>query len=319
VAELYDRYRRADGDLDRMRAEAADVDLEPLVAEFATVLAGPSGGVSADTADHYVHAVRTLIGAGTPYLRSQLTDAALTAWVQGMTGVAPGTVRRRGAGMARFTAWLKSRGVLAIDPMRDVKLPSPGAPRVHFLDTADAKRLADAHPEPYRAFSALLAGSGIEVSVALALRVRDVDAKTREIRAAGTKTHARDRIVRVAEWAWPYIAPTIKGKLPDAKLFDAIPHRWSARDVHEAVCAALVKAGHPVYAGYTMRDHRHTWAVRAVRSGWPIEAVARQLGHVNGVLALKVYGRFQPTQAERERWERMAAKRDATMAKEESR
>lgn len=62
---------------------------------------------------------------------------------------------------------------------------------------------------------------------------------------------------------------------------------------------------------YTARDHRHTWAVRAVRSGWPIDAVARQMGHIDGTLVMKVYGRFLPQQGDRDRWEAMATARDA--------
>jgi integrase len=60
-----------------------------------------------------------------------------------------------------------------------------------------------------------------------------------------------------------------------------------------------------------MRDARHTWAVRAIRAGMPVELVARQMGHVDGTLVLKVYGRFVPKQAERQRWEEVAAARDA--------
>jgi integrase len=69
-----------------------------------------------------------------------------------------------------------------------------------------------------------------------------------------------------------------------------------------------------------MRDHRHTWAVRAVRSGMPIAAVAEQLGHSDGgVLALKVYGRFAPKKSERDRWEAMATARDEERAAESKR
>lgn len=73
-----------------------------------------------------------------------------------------------------------------------------------FLDVPDVKRLANYQSEPFCAPSALLGGTGIEVSVAVKLRRRDVDAPRKEIRAAGTKTHSRDRTVRVAEWAWPF-------------------------------------------------------------------------------------------------------------------
>jgi integrase len=299
-----------------LRSQLVETDLEALVDDFYKVLAGPAGGVSEDTAAHYRAAVRTLIPKDKPFYRSQLTTTALQKWIEGMEKVTPSTVRKRGDGMRRFTSWLKGRGVLDHDPMRDVKLPAAGDPRVLFLETKDAQRLADAQPGQYRIYSALLAGSGIEVSVALQLRRRDVDEKHREIRAAGTKTYTRDRVVRVAEWAWPYVQEIVKGKTPDALLFDEIPHRWAAQEAHKDAVDALLEKKFEIYRGYTMRDHRHTWAVRAVRSGWPIEAVSRQLGHVDGVLALKVYGRFQPTQQERDRWEQLATTRDEQMAKE---
>lgn len=298
-----------------LRSQLAETDLAALVDDFYKVLTGPAGGIAEDTADHYLAAIRTLMPEGKPFYRSQLTPVALKKWIEGMQKVAPATVRKRGEGMRRFTAWLKGRGEIDFDPMRDVALPAPGDPRVHFLDTKDAKRLADAQRGQYRIYSALLAGTGIEVSVALKLRKRDVDERNREIRAAGTKFYTRDRIVRVAEWAWPYVQEILKGKTPDSLLFDAIPHRWAAGDEHTNAIAALLEKKFTIYRGYTMRDARHTWAVRAVRSGWPIEAVARQLGHINGVLALKVYGRFQPTQAERDTWERMATKRDQAIEK----
>src|SRR5436190_22100118 len=105
--------------------------------------------------------------------------------------------------------------------MRALK-SSPGEavqPRVRFLDEPDLIRLAKAHEEPFRTLSALLAGTGIEVSVALGLRRRDVDTLTREIRAAGTKTYSRDRVVRVADWAWPYVENRCSAMHPDAYLF----------------------------------------------------------------------------------------------------
>jgi integrase len=202
-----------------------------------------------------------------------------------------------------------------------VQLPAAGKPRIHYLETEEAKRLADAQSEPYRSFSALLAGSGIEVSVALTLRRRDVDVAHREIRAPGTKTHSRDRIVRVAEWAWPYVMQRLSGLLPDAKLFAEIPDRWDARDAHARAIKGTPAAGDlpaiaglgaefPIFRGYTMRDQRHTYAVRAIRAGTPAELVARQLGHANAVLVHKVYGRFIPDSEEREKWELIATARD---------
>ncbi len=168
-------------------------------------------------------------------------------------------------------------------------------------------RLANAQPEPYRTLSALLGGTGIEISVALALHARDVDTARREIRAAGTKTHARDRIVRVAEWAWPYVAKHMALLTPNAPIF---PHRdrWRAQDHHQAAYRTLG------IEDYRIHDQRHSYAVRAARAGTPAELIARQLGHANAILVLKIYGRFMPSQQERDKRERIAASQGLTRA-----
>lgn len=50
--------------------------------------------------------------------------------------------------------------------------------------------------------------------------------------------------------------------------------------------------------------------MRAIRAGAPFEVVARQLGHANTAMVVKVYWRFQPTEAETIAWERIAAAQD---------
>ena len=49
----------------------------------------------------------------------------------------------------------------------------------------------------------------------------------------------------------------------------------------------------------------------APRAGAPFELIARQLGHRDVAMVAKVYGRFKPDTEERDRWERIAATRDA--------
>jgi integrase len=315
VATLFDKWNAAGADLPRLRELLDDVNLEPLVETWNKALIGPNGGVSADTAAHYLSAVRSLIPEAVAFKRSALTPARLQQWLEDMEDVEPATVRKRGQGMRSLCEWLVAHGHATTDPMREVSLPAAGKPRTNFLETADAVRLADAQPSPFREFSALLAGSGIEVSVALELRRRDVDAKHREIRAPGTKTHARDRVVRVAGWAWKLFAPLLERLHPDAKVFAGIKDRWIAADAHNAAIAVLLDKGHAIYAGYTMRDARHTYAVRAIRAGTPAELVARQLGHVNAVLVHSTYGRFSPKQEERQKWEKIAEAQDKAEAR----
>lgn len=65
--------------------------------------------------------------------------------------------------------------------------------------------------------------------------------------------------------------------------------RWEASDAHRAACKLAE------IEDYQLRDQRHSYAVRAARGGTPAELIARQLGHANAVLVLKVYGRFMPS------------------------
>jgi integrase len=65
-----------------------------------------------------------------------------------------------------------------------------------------------------------------------------------------------------------------RGFLPNAPLFPGI-NRWTTSDTHRSVCSQLE------IEDYRLRDSRHTYAVRAIRSGASFEAVAQQLGHAD--------------------------------------
>jgi integrase len=138
----------------------------------------------------------------------------------------------------------------------------------------------------------------------------DIDPLTKKVRAHGTKTHARDREVYVDAWAWPYVEKLIKHLTPSAPLFPGLT-RWSASDSHRDAC----KARGADFADYRMHDARHSYAVRALRAGAPLEHVVRQLGHADTQMVTKVYGRYKPTEDERTKWERVAALQDEERAK----
>ena len=321
LAQLWDWWVQDRRDLAKIRARLADVDLALTIPAWqrAVLL-----GAGADTAAHYEHAVRSVC-AGETLPRSSLTTARIREWLgtrtktvgqgeeQKQEAVSTGTARKYHVALSSFLDYCRSIGLLDRDLMADVPTPAAGAPRDRHLETADVTAFADAMAEPFRTITALMAGTGIELSVALALRVSDVDVAHQEIRARGTKTKAagpwRDRLCKVATWAWPYVAAAFEQKTRAARLFPDVD-RWDVAQATTAACATLE------IRDYTPRDHRHTWAVRAVKSGMPIELVARQLGHKDGVLALRVYGRYVPRQEEREKWEKIATAQDeATQAK----
>jgi integrase len=289
--------------LDALRAQLDDVNLEPHVDVF---LERHGRNVATDTIARYGHVVRSLIPKGVPFPRSAFTVDRLDSWLAAYPA-GRATRRKAHSAMSNFAKHLVRTRVLDTNPMRSIAAPPASPPRLRYLDVPDMKRLANCQPEPFSALSALLGGTGIEVSVAVGLKGRDFDTARREVRAAGTKTHSRDRIVRVAEWAWPYLEERLASLGPNDLLFPGV-HRWAASDAHRAACRLAE------IENYQLRDQRHSYAVRAARSGTPAEFIARQLGHADAVLVLKVYGRFMPSQQERDRWEKIADIQDKEAA-----
>jgi integrase len=133
----------------------------------------------------------------------------------------------------------------------------------------------------------------------------DVMTSEHEIRAAGTKAYSRDRMCRVADWAWPALEAHSKHMLPTARLFPADWTRWTVSDWHRQTLKRLGLA--QVYPLHCARDH---WAVRALRASAPVAVVQQQLGHSSPMLTLTKYGRFIPTAADRNEWERRATEHD---------
>jgi integrase len=184
-------------------------------------------------------------------------------------------------------------------------LPVPHGESQGHLREETNPRAVDAQATPERrAFFAILYGTGIEVSMALRLTRADVWDASREIRAAGTKTHTRDRVCMVAEWAWPTISGHVKRMLPTARLF---PVEWKPYQVnhwHRWIVGERMKLPRRL----NVHAARHHWAIMRLRAGVPIAVVQAQLGHSTPMLTLTTYGPFVPTGADRAYWERQVTK-----------
>jgi integrase/recombinase XerD len=163
-----------------------------------------------------------------------------------------------------------------------------------------------AQPTPARrALFALLYATGIECGTALRLTRADVWEASQEIRAAGTKAHARDRVSSVSDWGWPIIRAYVRTLLPSAPLFpgfrvDVVWH-W-----HRETTEALGLSEHlKVHAA------RHHWAVLALRAGVPVRVVQMQLGHATPALTLGLYGAFIPSGEDRATWRAQVTSHEA--------
>lgn len=302
VPRLYDAFSEGTDALAALESELKDLDLEPFVPKW---LASIADNVAPDTRQHYETHVRTLIEAGRRFPASALRRAKLVEWLSSRE-CGPSTKRKYHAAMSSFCQYLVSLDLIPANPMRDVRPPAASKPRTSYLEQADVLRLLDAQPEPYRTLSALMHGTGIEVSTALRLRRRDIDLETGAIHAHGTKTQHRDRMTYLDAWAKPYVTRHIAMLTPNALVFPDL-NRWTVSDKHREACALLG------IENYTLRDSRHTFAVRAIRAGASAEVVARQLGHGDTQMVNRVYGRFRPTQDEMTAWQQRAAERDRTM------
>jgi len=320
LGQLFDAYRM--NDLDGLRATLQDVDLRDHVAGWQGWL---RDRVGASSQERYLAHLRTLVPDAAPFWRSGFTGPAVAHWLASRTRLvqkrrpSPTHPRARGPELPRpisgatrrkylaavqsFSRYLRTMGVLDHDPLAGIAAPPPAPPRLVVIELPEVLRIVQGARDGYRPLFALLYGSGVEISAALGLTRRDVDPKHREVRARGTKTHTRDRIVRVADWAWPIFAEALGGVLPGAKLFPGLD-RWRVGDEHRAHLKALGLDHHRLH------DARHFYAVRAVKAGTPYELVARQLGHADVQMVAKVYGRFAPGFQDRDRWERIASARD---------
>jgi integrase len=210
---------------------------------------------------------------------------------------------RRLAAAQSFAAYLVEVGVLTTNPIRDVQAPPPAKPREVEIALADVLRIVENAPAPYPALFGLLYDAGVEVSAALGCVESDVDVERRELRARGTKAHTRDRIVRVAEWEWPFLEKHHATLTPGERVFRG-RDRWQVGGAHRARLVALGLPHHRVH------DSRHFYRDAGNQSRHSYELVARQLGHADIAMVAKVYGRFAPRSDERDRWERIAAEQD---------
>ena len=87
-----------------------------------------------------------------------------------------------------------------------VARPAEEASPIRYYELDAVERIVGAQPTlQRRALLAFQYGAAVEVSVTLGLTRGDFDPARREVRAAGTKAITRDRLVRVADWAWPVV------------------------------------------------------------------------------------------------------------------
>lgn len=290
VGELHDHWSVGPEGLADLKARLSDIDLNDHFDGWQTW----AGRRASDTTvKRYGVQLRALMLAGAPFPRSQFTRKKINQAFAQLPG-SGSTANRYRAAWSSFAKYLIEIEVLEVNPVRSVQAARNNEPRTTYLALADAQRLVDAQPEPYRTIAALREGAGVEIAAALTVRRRDIDESNRTVHVHGTKNTWRDRPVWVEDWAWTYIMAAAKGKLPDAPLFvcaDGTPATYyGARVAHLAAMKAL-----NLTSGYRIHDARHSFAVRCMKARIDPQIIANNLGHRDATMVLKVYGKYRVT------------------------
>lgn len=230
-------------------------------------------------------------------------SAITEGWLEERLAAYPGKQNTRRvvhSSWSGFFQWCAKRGVFAVNPMRFFDPPPAQVPPPKFYELPDVITIVEAQPTAERrALMALMYGTGADLSPALEVCRKDVDERKREVRVMGRKAAGRDRVASIQPWAMKYLKPHLRTCLPNARLFSA--DRWTASDWHRFVVDDLIEQK-VLAVRYPLRNCRHHLAVLLVRSGWPLQAVADQLG--NSVLMVtRHYARFEPKAEERAVWQ----------------
>jgi integrase len=281
-AKLPDAYDHR-ADIDAWVAKVGDVDIEPYVEPWHTAKAKSRKGAA--SAGKYRTQVRELIPEGKRYARSKFTAAIVRAHLRSLKVEDP-TRNRHKAAFSSFAEFLVDEGVIERNPIRDVKGWSEGDGRVMYYEREHAQSIIERLPFPNAAAEALMVGAGFEWQAIERVRVRDIDLTALTAFAHGGKTPWRKRLCRIVEaWCVEYIRAELRGKHPDALVFDGLTETAALLAHKEATKAAKLPES-------TNHDWRHTHAVLMLRSGYKPTVVAHQLGHRDTSLVWKRYGRF---------------------------
>lgn len=284
LGQLYDADRT--NSLDALEAGLSAQELSPLASDYLAACEGRG------LAERNVENIKRQLDAflwwlhakGLAETTADLTSPNVTAWLASLK-TTPGTRRQYLYAVTGFTRYLVDEvEVLKDYPLGKVKAPKKNQPRMTYVDAATDERIVQAASPQYRALFAFIKATGCDLTTALNLRRGDVSNEW-TARLKGTKTANRDVHFGIIEpWAWGYLRPTLQATLGNAKVFPGLG-RSGAYHHHARCCTALE------LADYTLKDSRHSVAVRMAKAGYTAFEIAEQLG-TSVDLVSKVYAQF---------------------------
>lgn len=214
---------------------------------------------------------------------------------------------------------------LAANPADDIDLPRKRDVEQRYLTLEQLNRLAVASGR-FRSFILVLAFCGLRFGEAAALRVSDVDLKSRRIRISRSVTHVAHRgllegptknhsarSAPVPRFLAPLLETELAGKDSAALVFPSRHGgyltlgevRWVFDPAVQTVRAAATaqrqkeieesgEAITPEFPVITPHDLRHTCASLAISAGANVKVLQSLLGHKTATLTLDRYGHLFP-------------------------
>lgn len=318
IGELHDLWVEGKRNVAALRRRLNDVALEPIIEEWNRWLGSRKGK---DWTQHALAYVLLLFPPGKDIRASQVTDTWLTTELAKL-GFKRNTLRKVHAAWSSFFGYCTDVAkAFEFNPMSRVSRPEREKKPPVFYDQETAERIVGWHEESKRrAFFALVYGTGADVTPATLVERSDINAAEREVRIMGTKSGGRDRIVRVADWAWPIFWAWAKSLL-HGRVFVGYD-RWMVSDWHRQSVGDGVKDTHgnvehkglELSKRLPLRMARHHFAVRMLSAGAPIRLVAEQLGSDEKTV-LDYYGPWITNPSDRARWEKVATKHETKRRK----
>jgi integrase/recombinase XerC len=209
-------------------------------------------------------------------------------------GMARPTIARKAAALRSFFGWLRKRGVVTVDPTRNLRAPKgdrrlPRVPKVAEVATllevappedgvAAAVALRDA------AILEVLYGAGLRISELCGLGPSDVDARGGMVTVLGKR--AKIRRVPLGEVAISAIRAYLdRGRAilsgpaspPDALFLNRRGRRLTPRDARRILERRLLTDGRAI-SPHTLR---HAYATHLLEGGADLRAVQELLGHAD--------------------------------------
>jgi integrase/recombinase XerC len=193
------------------------------------------------------------------------------------------TVARKLAAIRSCFRFLARRGVLEVNPARQVRSPRLGRRLPSVLPKDEATLLLDATPAPTaagardRALLELLYASGLRVAEGCGLDVDDLDEARRTVRVLGKGD--KERVVPVGESALEaldaYLAQ--RGRQRGPLFLNARGGRLTPRSAHRIVKRLARRAG----IGQRVTPHtlRHSFATHMLGEGADLRLIQELLGH----------------------------------------